>query len=109
TPLNLFGRARGRYIQRQSKHGGVLLSLVLQRRFAPHFCAPLPGYALVDCDAMEPGRNLGLASKAAQVSKRGEKSLLGRIARIFFATQHAKGQSEDASLPTAHNLSERLG
>src|SRR4029077_3988207 len=38
----------------------------------------------------------------------GQERFLRRIARIFFPTQHPKGQREDAPLPPTHYLPERL-
>src|SRR6185436_9479462 len=65
--------------------------------------------ALVDRNAMQPGGNPGLAPKAAQVSERGQKRLLGGITCILFPPEHAESQSEYAALPALHNFAKGVG
>src|SRR5207249_6876261 len=68
-----------------------------------------PRDALIDCNAVQPGRNLCLTTKTAQVAESCKKRFLRCIPRIIFATQHPKSQRKYAPFPAAHNLAERLG
>src|ERR1043166_1919475 len=57
---------------------------------------------------MQPRRDFCFATKPAQIPRRGEKSLLSRVAGVLFAPEHAKRQRKNAPLPATHNLTERL-
>ena len=57
---------------------------------------------------MQPGRHFRFASKIPQIAKRGKKSFLRRVARVFFAAEHPERESKDAPLPATHYFTERL-
>src|SRR5688572_30105575 len=86
-------------MNRRRKTDCIFLLFVLERRFASYSRLSLSRDALVDRDPVQPGRDFGLAAKAAQVSKGGEKSLLGCVARVLFATQHPISKRKYAPLP----------
>ena len=52
---------------------------------------------------VQPGRHFRLATKAAQVPKRGQEGLLGRVARLL-AAQHPVRERKYAPLPAPHDL-----
>ena len=78
--------------------------LLIERRLATDFRAPLSRDALVNGDPVQPRRHLRLAAKTSQVAKSGEKRLLRRVARIVFATKNPVRKREYSTLPAPHQL-----
>ena len=106
VPLDYAGRRISRW---RCKTGGVPFFFGLQSTLVSYLRPSLPRDALINGNAVQPRRNLSLATKGAQISKRRQERLLSCVARVLLATEHAKGKREDSSLPALNNLAESLG
>ena len=74
-------------------------------------CSALPTCpiaAQIQRDAIQPGRELGLASELRQSAKGPEKRLLADVARILFPTDRAVSQGINRPLPSKDELIEAV-
>ena len=69
---------------------------------------PDPIAAQVQCDAVKPGRELGLTAEAFETPKRPEEGLLNNVTGFFFPAQCAEGERVDWPLPAGNQLVETV-
>src|ERR1041384_2358269 len=84
----------------------VIFRRAFERSFATNLRPTLARDALIDRNAMQPRRDFRIAAKPTEIAEGGDEGLLRGVARVLFAPKNAVGQSEDATLPTAHNFAE---
>ena len=70
---------------------------------------PQPVAAQVERDAVQPGRELGLAAETADRAERPEEGFLRDIACIFVPPQRPVRQGVDRALPALDELVEAIG
>src|SRR5215213_1758990 len=100
---------RGRVAERRCEAARVRFGFVSKGRLASDLRASLPRDALVYGNPVQPRRDFRFAAEVAEVPEGGEKRLLGGIARVLLAAEHAVSEREDAALPPAHELAKSLG
>ena len=97
----------GDNIEKRAGHGRFLIFyLIFQRSLTSYLCASLPRNALIDCDSVQPRRDLCFATEPTQISERGDECFLCGIACVFLAAKHAVRQRENTPLPSADQFAE---
>src|SRR5947209_14317121 len=108
-PLLRLGRARGRSaLVRRQKTLARGLDLVLDASLRAHARTALARDALVDRDAVQPGRDFRLAAEALQIAVGRDEGLLRGVARVLVCAEDAVSQGVNFPLPAAHHFTEGL-